>query len=54
MELGAQQPALAAGEPQVASGDLINCEHRGGRAGIEENPLQHKLLCVPAELDRNE
>jgi hypothetical protein len=36
------------------SGDLINCEHRGGRAGIEENPLQHKFLSAPAELDRDE
>jgi hypothetical protein len=38
----------------MASSDFINCEHRGGRAGIEENPLQHKLLCTPAELDRDE
>ncbi len=36
------------------SGDFINCEHRGGRAGIEENPLQHQLLCAPAKLDRDE
>lgn len=26
----------------------------GYYVGIEENPLQHQLLCAPAELDRDE